>query len=428
MAYTHDPQSFSFYFVFCVAGPQPQPVTYGSEIVLSDTVSGTQTAPLVIRKVDKGRIATDDGGPVSQMQKVALQRVNPDGTRHYLSAAGPMPGTPGVVPPTAPGLANQAGTHPLLFQAPRVREEVKDGVRVITDEVDDYLCWTIVGICKCLIKGYFFWGVCAILLINVYLVAKFQYTFFDAFGQNGSIPDLPITPFPTLFTAPNYRAPNNTLELTVANFFYEDPKTRAQTPLDVYIGALGPLTHRLYQASPPGPLTNVSPFVQSVSAAENAPNELMRVGNVPPANPNAPLATRYLPPGPVHTIVVVDMPSLAEVVQALEDDAVTPTGENSPDKRGAQKSDGNTNNNQKPDAQVITGRSLPLLFVRSVDGVGYHSGRAITCENVFQSMDLTGLGGTNPAATTSIDTGWLAAAQAAAVAEGSLNGWSMRVI
>lgn len=276
-------------------------------------------------------------------------------------------------------------------------------------------------------KGTSF-GVCAILLINVYLVAKFQYTFFDAFGQNGSIPDLPITPFPTLFTAPNYRAPNNTLELTVANFFYEDPKTRAQTPLDVYIGALGPLTHRLYQASPPGPLTNVSPFVQSVSAAENAPNELMRVGNVPPANPNAPLATRYLPPGPVHTIVVVDMPSLAEVVQALEDDAVTPTGENSPDKRGAQKSDGNTNNNQKPDAQVITGRSLPLLFVRSVDGVGYHSGRAITCENVFQSMDLTGLGGTNPAATTSIDTGWLAAAQAAAVAEGSLNGWSMRVI
>ena len=122
-------------------------MTYGSEIVLSDTVSGTQTAPLVIRKVDKGRIAADDGGPVSQMQKIALQRVNPDGTRHYLSAAGPMPGTPGVVPPNTPGAA-QPGSHPLLFQAPRVREEVKDGVRVITDEVDDYLCWTIVGICK----------------------------------------------------------------------------------------------------------------------------------------------------------------------------------------------------------------------------------------------------------------------------------------
>lgn len=111
-------------------------------------MSGTQTAPLVIRKVDKGRIVPDDGGPVSQMQKIALQRINPDGTRHYLSAAGPMPTAPGAVPPTSPNLAHQTGTHPLLFQAPRVREEVKDGVRVMTDEVDDFLCWTIVGICK----------------------------------------------------------------------------------------------------------------------------------------------------------------------------------------------------------------------------------------------------------------------------------------
>lgn len=133
-------------------------MTYGSEIVLADTVSGTQTAPLIIRKVDKGRIASDDGGPVSQMQKIALQRVNSDGTRHYLSAAGPMPGAPGVVVPSTTGLSNQAGTHPLLFQAPRVREEVKDGVRVITDEVDDYLCWTIVGICTC---QYMLFDVCS---------------------------------------------------------------------------------------------------------------------------------------------------------------------------------------------------------------------------------------------------------------------------
>jgi hypothetical protein len=83
------------------------------------------------------------------MQKIALQRVNPDGSRHYLSAAGPVPGgiTPGVIAPPAPGMSSQAGTHPLLFQAPRIREETKDGVRVILDEVDDYLCWTIVGIC-----------------------------------------------------------------------------------------------------------------------------------------------------------------------------------------------------------------------------------------------------------------------------------------
>jgi recombining binding protein (suppressor of hairless) len=109
-----------------------------------DTHSGISTAPLVIRKVDKGKIVSDDGGPVSQMQKIALQRINQDGTRHYLSAAGPMPGTAGAMSP-APG---QAGSHPLIFQSPRVREDVKDGVRTVTDEVDDYLCWTIVGICE----------------------------------------------------------------------------------------------------------------------------------------------------------------------------------------------------------------------------------------------------------------------------------------
>ena len=103
----------------------------------------------MIRKVDKGRVSADDGGPVSQMQKIALQRVNPDGSRHYLSAAGPIPGTSGVVvAPPAPGMSSQAGIHPLLFQSPRVRDELKDGLRVISDEIDDHLCWTIVGICR----------------------------------------------------------------------------------------------------------------------------------------------------------------------------------------------------------------------------------------------------------------------------------------
>lgn len=127
-----------------------QAVTYGCEVVLSDTLSNIATSPLIIRKVDKGRVSPEDGGPVSQMQKIALQRVNADGSRHYLSAAGPVPGPPGVAPST-PGVSSQGGTHPLIFQSPRVREEMKDGVRVLSDEVDDYLCWTIVGICMCIV-------------------------------------------------------------------------------------------------------------------------------------------------------------------------------------------------------------------------------------------------------------------------------------
>jgi recombining binding protein (suppressor of hairless) len=118
-------------------------VTYGSEIILTDANSGISTAPLIVRKVDKGRVVDDDGGPVSQMQKVALQRINPDGTRHYLSAAN-------LDAPTSnsSGSSDKAPTsHPLLFMSSHLREETRDGIRTVVDELDDALCWTIVGIC-----------------------------------------------------------------------------------------------------------------------------------------------------------------------------------------------------------------------------------------------------------------------------------------
>ncbi|KZV75477.1 hypothetical protein PENSPDRAFT_571345 [Peniophora sp. CONT] len=324
-----------------VPNVNPQPVTYGSEVVLTDTLSGISTAPLVIRKVDKGRIASDDGGPVSQMQKIALQRVNADGSRHYLSAAGPMPG--GGAPTTPQPPPGQAGTHPLIFQSPRVRDEVKDGVRTVTDEVDDYLCWTIVGI------------------------SKFQYTFFDAFGPSNNVPDMSITPFPTLFTSPVYRPPTNSLELTVSNFFYDDPTTQQRLPLDIYLGGIGPLRARVYEAAPPGPLTSISPFVPSEGG-----NEAGVVSN------------RFLH-SPLHTIVVVELPTLAEVVAALAE-SPAPDADDPPKEGEASAPAPVVNGNPQP--SDVAGRTLPLLFIRSSDGVGYHSGRTITVENVFQGIDL----------------------------------------
>lgn len=256
--------------------------------------------------------------------------------------------------------------------------------------------------------------------------AKFQYTFFDAFGQNNNIPDIPITPFPTLFTAPVYRPANNTIELTVSNFFYDDPKTRAQTPLDVYLGNIGPLRQRVYQASPPGPLTNISPFVQSLTGDAGPSGEHRNMAG--PGNPGPP---QYMPSGPLHTIVVVEMPPLADVIKALEEDA-NASHENDPaiDQQSPHEASGSQqplNGGGPPPS--IAGRSLPLLFIRASDGVGYHSGRTIACENVFQSMDLGSIAGNGPnQQPASIDTGWLAAAQAAAAADGGLHGWTLRVM
>lgn len=144
---------------------------------------------------------------------------------------------------------------------------------------------------------------------------------------------------------------------------------------------------------------------------------------------------QYIPTGPLHTIVVVEMPPLADVIKALEEDSLPPndgtrSGHHSPHEASGSGSQQPINGAgpPPPPPQSIAGRTLPLLFIRASDGVGYHSGRTIACENVFQAMDLS-MGG-NPAnpQAGSIDTGWLAAAQAAAAADGGLHGWTLRVM
>ncbi|KAI0094950.1 transcription factor [Irpex rosettiformis] len=379
----------------------PQPVTYGSEIMLVDQATGTQSGPLQIRKVDKSRVAPDDGGPVSQMQKIALLRVNPDGSHQYLSAAGPLPGSTVAVPP-APGLPNNGGAHQLLYQTARVREEVKDSNRIVIDEVDDYLCWTIVGI------------------------SKFQYTFFDAFGQHINVPDIPITPFPTLFQAPIYKPSTNELELTVANFFYEHPKHGGRTTLDIYIGNLGPLQSTYYVPGWSHDHTNSSPFVQAIGPDGVAREQTVGSGGTttrPITN-----SVLFTANGMTHVSVVVKVPEMVELLKAIQDDLEPPTAEEKAGKDHPKKDKSKPNEPVlKPEnAAHVAGRSLPLLFVRSHDGIGYHSGRAIACENVFQTMDIAGMAG--PGNGAGLNTDWLAAAQAAASVDNGMHGWTLRVI
>jgi recombining binding protein (suppressor of hairless) len=228
------------------------------------------------------------------------------------------------------------------------------------------------------------------------IAAQFQYAFFDAFGQNSNIPELPITPFPTLFTTPIYRPGSNHVELTVSNFFYEHPTTKQQTPLDVYLGNMGPLNLRVYQATPPGPLTSVQPYV------------------APGGQLITPGADRYMQT-PLHTIVIVDMPPIQDVMKNLEEQFSPPS--NSPETKSSEE--GSSSDGTRPHPSMsLSGRGLPLLFIRSSDGVGYHSGRTLACENVFHN-----LGPIAAAPSTNGEANWIAAA----VAEG-LHGWTLRVL
>lgn len=129
--------------------PTSVPVSYGAEIILTDLETGVSSEPLIIRKVEKGRIAQQAGGPVSQMQKVALQRVSsamPGATPSYLSAAGAF------TEANVDQGSNNANAFLGYENSRLLHNEAtspEGGPAMITiEEVDDYLCWTIVGIGK----------------------------------------------------------------------------------------------------------------------------------------------------------------------------------------------------------------------------------------------------------------------------------------
>lgn len=217
---------------------------------------------------------------------------------------------------------------------------------------------------------------------------------------------MPITPFPTLFTAPAYRTGTHSLELTIANFFYEDPRSQGQRALDIYLGSLGPLPCRIYKAPPPGPLTNV------VGLPGQPPHYIQEVGvdGAPRADngPGGMFGQDYLMP-PIHNIVMVDLPRMEDILAAFKDEPPQRNGDH-------RNGDGPASEAEHSDT---TPKVLPLLFIRSFDGVGYHSGRSLRLENVFEHMrDANG----------NLDEAWIAAAHAAATVEGGLHGWTLRVL
>lgn len=224
--------------------------------------------------------------------------------------------------------------------------------------------------------------------------------------------------------------------MAVSHFFYDDPKTHTQQPLAVYLGNIGPLRARFFPAGSPGPLTNVASFGGGVPGHSlDMPTSSEAGVAIPGASAVPP--TRYVTQPPLHTIVTVDMPALQEIIKALQDDVIPPnvlSPDGAGSSTGTDGTDGAVSNGSQVPTSVpppMAGRSLPLLFIRSHDGVGYHSGRTVTCENVFQSMDLGAMASghvLSPSGGTTPDPNWLAAAQAAATGEGGLHGWTLRVM
>ncbi|KAG6881273.1 hypothetical protein C0992_001467, partial [Termitomyces sp. T32_za158] len=135
-------------------------------------------------------------------------------------------------------------------------------------------------------------------------------------------------------------------------------------------------------------------------------------------------------PSPLHTIVIVELPTIEAVVKALEQDALPSHQETGTSDQPSPRTDGSAPEVRNGPPISIAGRSLPLLFIRASDGVGYHSGRTITCDPVYSPLDLQNMVG-NAQVGAGLDAGtWMAAAQAAqaAVAENGLAAWQLRVM
>ena len=115
------------------------PITYGTEIILKDVNSGVSSPPLVIRKIDKGNVVPNAYGLLSQMQKIALQLSSTANSKHlYLNANGTAMNV--QESPNMEGNVNHNTSAWVDFTESKIEGEI--------ESVDDYLCWTIVGISK----------------------------------------------------------------------------------------------------------------------------------------------------------------------------------------------------------------------------------------------------------------------------------------
>ncbi|KAG0303284.1 hypothetical protein BGZ98_006821 [Dissophora globulifera] len=189
------------------------PITYGAEIILTETATGLQSDRLIVCKVENGRIQENATGPICQMQKVALMSTqrNKDGEAVYLSAVGNDH-------QVGRYMDHSTSTKTVLKYQPSTMSG--GNTDIMKPGSDDFLCWTIVGI------------------------SKFEYTYFESLPADSDAYH-PITPFPTLMKNPVYDAASHTLELVVSNFYSQIRDETSQVPMRVWLGSRGPLTTQI---------------------------------------------------------------------------------------------------------------------------------------------------------------------------------------
>lgn len=166
----------------------PQPLTNGSEIQLVECGTKNVTMSLIVRRVEKNRLQIGDHRPVSQLQKVALERIvtvqdhEAQTQRQFLCAVEPSC-TGGLITGETPQSAPTALHFSNLSQ---INGEA-GGSASEPIHIDEVFCWTIVGVCKYLRYRWMETDTFKSSQVRAYI---FQYHVWKqnrAFGSNHSI-------------------------------------------------------------------------------------------------------------------------------------------------------------------------------------------------------------------------------------------------
>lgn len=336
------------------------PVVYGSRVILK--APGFQSHEYIIRKVEKHRsISNDYGRQVSQMQKIALLRADlapVDGKVCYLSALVERPGNDPIT--VVPG-----STHATSWRFSEVKQDVsEDGTAVEYHEVNDYATWMITSICT------FIWSTLGFFNpANILIIAQFQCTFFDASGTNTCPPQAHITPAPSIVSycrwlAPMQRGGSHSIEMSVSGFYSVNRMTGIKEAMQVWVGDIGPLIVTSYEGMAPPNQSGEGYVLPTFHYNAGAGN------GIPSVRDQAPTA-----------FVAATLPSIGDLLKALLDSVRTSQLSGPRGRSQSQIRDNLDDEAELERDEELWTRdpSLPILFLRRTDGMGFHSGYELKC-------------------------------------------------
>ncbi|KAK8864280.1 hypothetical protein IAR55_001526 [Kwoniella newhampshirensis] len=159
---------------------------------------------------------------------------------------------------------------------------------IFVEKVEDWMCWIIGG------------------------VSCFSTSFFSTADANNAASTPPVNFVPQILTPPVFHPDNNTLDLTLSEFFYSDPANPSHLPepLEVYLGPLGPLHLTVWQSS-------ARRSRPSDSNRPLSPEYARPYYDDSPQNVEQHVMSTY-PTDKDHVIVVVEMPGPEDIIKAMQ--------------------------------------------------------------------------------------------------------------